>query len=121
MNKDHNNPDDQLILKNLRTLKRMKSTSIFYITLIILGVIGVLIGKFIPQETTYFLIWIGGIGIVIGNIAGFVNSIIILVTHWSDPKIEKIKVMWGVLGILLLGSLATLIFCVRARISYRHY
>ena len=38
------------------------------------------------------------------------NAIKILSTNWKNKKIDETKILWGVLTIVVLGSIASLVF-----------
>ncbi|MGL4951408.1 MAG: hypothetical protein ACRC4L_00320 [Mycoplasma sp.] len=54
------------------------------------------------------------IGIIASTIMALIDSISILTTTWDEPEVEKDKTLWGVLGITILGPIATLIFSIQA-------
>ncbi len=50
------------------------------------------------------------IGILPAAIWGIVTSCQILTTKWDDPECENSKMMWGLLGLFLLGGIANIVF-----------
>ncbi len=50
------------------------------------------------------------IGIVPAIIMAIIDSISILTTDWRDEKLNSDKTLWGILGLVLLGNIATLVF-----------
>ncbi|MGL5520059.1 MAG: hypothetical protein ACRDBR_01355 [Metamycoplasmataceae bacterium] len=48
--------------------------------------------------------------LVIGSIIALVYSIKIISDNYYDESLEKDKILWGLLGILVIGPIATLIF-----------
>lgn len=47
---------------------------------------------------------------IVSIVISIVNCIIILSTEWEDEKINDDKLLWGLLGLFLLGPIATIIF-----------
>lgn len=51
------------------------------------------------------------------------NNIIIafriLTTNWKNKRVEKQKILWGILALLILGSIASFIFSVTSLNMYR--
>ncbi|MGL4183767.1 MAG: hypothetical protein ACRCRP_01395 [Metamycoplasmataceae bacterium] len=50
------------------------------------------------------------IPVIVGAIISLVYSIKIISNKYYDESLEKDKILWGLLGILLIGPIATLIF-----------
>lgn len=43
----------------------------------------------------------------------------ILTTNWKNKRVEKQKILWGILALLILGSIASFIFSVTSLNIYR--
>ncbi len=53
------------------------------------------------------------IGIIASAIIALIDSILILVTNFKNDELDKKKILWGLLGLLLLGNIACLIFAIK--------
>lgn len=52
---------------------------------------------------------------IVAGICELVAAIKILATHWENPEVESSKALWGILAILLLPTIAPLIFVSKAK------
>ncbi len=53
-------------------------------------------------------------GIVVSLILSFIDAIIILSTDWKNKELDESKILWGLLTLLLLGSIGSLVFGIKA-------
>lgn len=65
-----------------------------------------------------FFIWITIIGLLIYPILNFIGNIKILVIDWKDEELNKRKILWGVLSLLLLRFIGLFIFTKRIMKKY---
>lgn len=52
---------------------------------------------------------------VISFILSLICSIQILVSNFGHKEINDMKILWGILGLLVIGSIASLVFSVKAK------
>ncbi len=93
-------------------LKRAKIIKAIGITTLSVGLAWILffiISIFVP-----FMMWLGVVAVVAWGPACLTAAILILITDWQCAELDDCKVLWGVLGILLLPSIAPTVFGVKA-------
>lgn len=59
------------------------------------------------------------IGAIVSLIFAIMDSITILTTDWKNEELNNSKTLWGILGLLILGNIATLIFGINALKAYK--
>lgn len=67
------------------------------------------------SNTVVLLTWVTIIACVVGGICSFVSTIMILACDWKYPELQSSKILWGVLGLFLLGWISGWVFGVKAK------
>ncbi len=65
--------------------------------------------------TFVFIIWvISVIGLTVTGIGCFISCILILATDWKLPMLINDRIVWGIIGLLLIPVIACLVFGSKA-------
>lgn len=106
----------------LNKLIKLKIRSIFLLFGTILTLIVLIVYKFSNNNNNYnnfkFSLIISMIVII--SIAQIVNNLYLLITNWKNDKLNKEKIIWGIIGILFLKNISPIIFAIRGIKIYKN-
>ena len=98
--------------KLINKAKRIRNIGVICV-LFELTMIGMLIGLFVQEEIS--MGYAIGFYTIIGITAllafiNFINVIVFMCTDWELDSLQNSKVVWGILGLLLIGLISTIAF-----------
>ena len=103
--------------KLAKKAKRIRNIAIFTLLLeiVVIGLsIGVILqsidnddGEFSPLMITLFVFLAITCLFILIN---FIDTLIIMLTDWKISELQNSKIVWGVIGLLLLGNIANIAF-----------
>ncbi len=92
----------EALLKKANTIKKLGIAGIILVPVAIL--------LFIISLFFWPLIYVGAVVIVAGGPICLAAAIMILATDWQNQEINDCKLLWGLLGLLLIPAIAPIVF-----------
>ncbi len=106
------------LLKRAKTIRNFGIANlVLVITFIIWTIVFYWNSIFVENNTNnifFILFIIILLGLIITFIGTFACSILILSTNWKDEELASSNIVWGILGLILIPTIATLCFGVKA-------